>query len=127
MLKYTFLIGWLLISYTIYSQEKIENGTYITTNKLQYITIKDDFQFNYIVYRGYSPYMINEQRKKEKTSRVCSVVGYIADLYGNGTYHILEGKLFLEFKIDYLSSREIDRRLIEGCVFEISPLEKIEE
>lgn len=127
MLKYTFLISWLLISYTIHAQEKIENGTYITTNKLQYITIKDDFQFTYILHRGYSPYMIKEQRKKEKTSRACGVVGYIADLYGNGTYHILDGKLFLAFKIDYLSSREIDKRLIEGYVFEISQLEKIEE
>ena len=88
LLKYPILVSFLLLYCITYAQEKIESGVYITTDKLKYITIKDDFQFDYIVYIGYSPYMINEQRKKEKTSRACGVVGYIGDLYGTGTYHI---------------------------------------
>jgi len=127
-LKLTPLIGFLIISCSIYSQEKLEKGRYITSDKLKYITIKDNFQFEYQAYKGYSPYTIKEKRKREKKPRMCGTVGYIGDGKGNGIYSILDGNLILKFEIDLSSimTKKIDTRLSNGLSFKISELEKLD-
>jgi hypothetical protein len=59
--KLLFVI-FILISNHIISQTEIENGTYISTNKLEYIFIMDNYTFGYISYLNYSPYL--DKKKK---------------------------------------------------------------
>lgn len=127
-LKLTFLIGFLILSCSIYSQEKLEEGKYITSNKLKYITIKDNFQFEYQAYKDYSPYTIKEKRKREKKPQMYSSVGYIGDGKGNGVYSILNGNLVLKFEIGLSSimTKKNDSRLSNGLSYKISELEKID-
>jgi len=127
-LKLIFSIGLLILSCSVYSQEKLENGRYITPDKLKYITIKDDFQFEYQAYKGYSPYTIQEKRKRENKPQMCGTVGYIGDGKGNGVYSILDGNLLLKFEIQLSSilTKKIDTRLSKGLSLKISELEKLD-
>jgi hypothetical protein len=99
-LKINFIFLFLIISSSIYSQEKIEEGKYITSDKLKQIIIEDKFRFNYQAYKGYSPYTIKNKREKENKSKMCGTVAYINDGKGSGKYSIKNGKLILKFDLD---------------------------
>jgi len=127
MLKSILLFGVLLFTSTIYSQEKLEKGRYITSDKLKYITIINDSKFEYKAYKGRSPYTIKEKQKNKKP--ICGTVGYIVDIdgQGKGTYTIVNQNLILDFEIDFstIATRPIDTKLLKGLTFEISQLEKL--
>lgn len=127
-MKFILYFGILMLSHSIYSQEKIEKGRYITSNKLKYITINDNFQFEYFAYKDYSPYTIKEKQKKENKPRMCGTVGYWCDGKGKGSYSIIDGTLVLKFEIDSLTiaTERIDTKLLKGLSFKISELEKLE-
>ncbi|WP_418512839.1 hypothetical protein [Corallibacter sp.] len=120
--------GFLLLSFSGFSQEKLELGRYITSDKLKYITIKSNYEFEYLAYKGYSPYTIKEERKKENKPQMCGTVGYWGDGRGKGTYSIEDGILILKFEIDNstIASKKIDTRFLKGLSFEILELEKLE-
>jgi len=122
-LKLIFLIGFLILSCSIYSQEKLSEGSYISSDKLKHITIKANFQFEYQAYKGYSPYTIKE--KRENKAQMCGTVGYINDGKGNGVYSILDGNLILKFEIDFsnITTKKIDTRFSNGLSFKLSELE----
>jgi hypothetical protein len=127
-IKFIVFLGILMLSCSIYSQEKLESGRYITSDKLKYITIKDDFKFEYQAYKGYSPYTIKEKRKKEKNPNMCGTVGYLDDGSGKGKYSIEDGIIILKFEVDYstIATQKIDTELLKGISFRISDLEKLE-
>ena len=118
----------LMLSSSVYSQDKLEKGRYLTSDKLKYITLKDNFQFEYQSYKGYSPYTIKEKREKESTPQMCGTVGYISNGNGRGTYSIENGKILLKFEIDYstITTKKIDIHHMKELSFEISELEKLE-
>ena len=93
----TILIVSFLFSNLIYSQSKIERGKYISSDRLQYIIIYDNSEFEYISYLGESPYTYNEKRKKEKKSRFCGTVGFVSNGSGKGNYEIRRDSLILKF------------------------------
>jgi hypothetical protein len=121
--------GLFALSYSAYSQDELEKGRYITPDKLKYITIKDDFHFEYFAYLRYSPYTIKEKRKKENRQRMCGSIGYIFDGKGKGKYSIENGKIILKFEIDYsnIAVEKIDINKLNGISFIISELEKLEK
>ena len=126
-LKINFIFLFLIISSSIYSQEKIEEGKYITSDKLKQIIIEDKFRFNYQAYKGYSPYTIKKKREKENKSKMCGTVAYISDGKGSGKYSIKNGKLILKFDIDIsnIFEKKINTKFLKELCFEISELEKI--
>ncbi|ARV08561.1 hypothetical protein BTO05_02490 [Winogradskyella sp. PC-19] len=121
------------ISLCAQSQKNIEKGKYISSDKLKYLIIKNDSRFEYISYLHYSPYTIEEKRKskniKETKIGSCGTIGYLGDIEGTGEYKIIDGKIFLDFEIDFsnISQRNkvIDFRLVRGMIIEIDDLEKI--
>ncbi len=127
-IKLILFFGILMLSCSVFSQDKLELGRYITSDKLKYITIKADSEFEYSAYKGYSPYTIKEKRKKENKPQMCGTVGYWSDGQGKGKYSIIDGKLTLKFEIDFstIATKKIDTRLLKGLSFEVSELEKLE-
>ncbi|MDO1500511.1 hypothetical protein Q2T40_10260 [Winogradskyella maritima] len=127
MMRLIILLSFIILSFSINCQEKLENGIYLSSDKLKYITIKDHFQFKYTAYKGYSPYTIKEKRKNE-TKRMCGTIGYILEENGKGTYSIKNGEIVLKFEIDYstIATKKIDTRLLKGISFKILELEKLE-
>ncbi|NQY31381.1 MAG: hypothetical protein HRT69_18190 [Flavobacteriaceae bacterium] len=128
-LKLIFITCFLILSSSIYSQEKLEKVKYITSDKLKYIIIQDDFRFVYQAYKGYSPYTIKEKRKRENKPQMCGTVGYFGDGKGNGVYSILDGNLVLKFEVDVssITTKKIDTRLSNGLSFKLSELEILDD
>ncbi|WP_040282871.1 hypothetical protein [Psychroserpens damuponensis] len=125
-MKLILFLGTLLLSCSVFSQEKLEQGRYISSDKLKYITIKNDYQFEYNAYKGYSPYTI---KKENKPNGMCGTIGYWGDGRGKGTYSIVDEELILKFDIDYstIATKKIDIKLLKGLRFKISELEKLED
>lgn len=126
-LKFISLLVLLMFTHLIYSQEKFEKGSYITSDKLKYIRIIDDSKFEYIAYKGKSPYTIKEKQKNKKS--ICGTIGYIVEIDGQGigTYTIVNQNIVLDFEIDFstIATRPIDTKLLKGLTFQISKLEKL--
>lgn len=57
----TFII--LLISFTLSAQEKLQIGQHIYSDKLTYITIKENSEFEYLKYYNWSPLTLEKTNK----------------------------------------------------------------
>ena len=130
MLKLIAFFGILMLTPSIHSQEELEQGRYITSDKLKYITINENFNFEYKAFKQNSPFTIKEKREKENKTPVCGTFAYIVDIegQGTGTYSIVDGNILLNFEIDFLTiaTRPIDTKLLKGLTFLISKLEKLD-
>ncbi|WP_055444267.1 hypothetical protein [Lacinutrix himadriensis] len=110
--KLTLMI--LVIFYSsihFYSQEKIELGTYLTENKLGYVTLLKNKKFGFVSYHVSSPYTTMEERKIKKIKKVLDGPSYIINEHGSGIYSFKNNKLKLEFikpnhPIDSISIKE---------------------
>jgi hypothetical protein len=88
----------LLKSFSLSAQEKLKIGQYIYNDKLTYITITENNEFEYLKYYNWSPLTLKEKRnnKKEK-DQTCGSVGYVSGAKGIGNYEINDGNLILKF------------------------------
>lgn len=110
MKKIIFILFSLLSINHIVAQHKIEKGKYISEDRLTYITILDENKFSYIEYYKWSPYTIEEDRKKGKMkNEVCGVVGYVANRQGEGIYKIENNQLKLEFTNEKEIKSNVDK------------------
>lgn len=94
--KVFFLILIIMCS-NLYSQEKLEVGQHIYKDKLTYLSIKDNNEFEYSKYYNFSPLTIKEEREKENEPRMCGSVGYASGAKGKGKYEISDSLLVLKF------------------------------
>lgn len=88
----------LLKSFNLFAQNKLEIGQHIYKDKLTYITINENNEFEYFKYYNWSPLTIEEKRKSEKNqNKTCGTIGYVSGAKGKGKYKLKNGKLILEF------------------------------
>jgi hypothetical protein len=97
MKKIAFTLSALLSITFVVAQQKIENGKYIAEDKLSYITIIDGNKFSFIEYYKWSPFTLEEKRKKENKTYSCGTVGYASNGIGEGIYQIENNQLRLKF------------------------------
>jgi len=114
-------VSIFFLSFNLYSQEKIELGTYWTDDQLGSITLLENNQFGYTSFHGISPYMTRLKRKKEilengkVKKELCGTMFYSINEQGSGTYSIVDNKLKLNFikpthPIDSISFRKTKRK-----------------
>lgn len=88
----------ILKSFNLSAQEKLEIGQHIYSDKLTYITINENNQFEYLKYYNWSPLTLEEKRKTEKDkNQTYGSVGYVSGAKGIGKYEINNGILILKF------------------------------
>ncbi|PHR74091.1 MAG: hypothetical protein COA67_01635 [Lutibacter sp.] len=122
-----FLFGLIIVFYSFNIRKEIEVGRYISTDKLQYITIKNKSMFEYNSYLYYSPYTIKEKRKKDINPNWCGSIGYWGNGKGFGKYSIKKDSLILEFDFSFskISIERMDDKKNKTMSFHISDLEKL--
>ncbi|MEO8932774.1 MAG: hypothetical protein ABI295_00585 [Xanthomarina sp.] len=88
----------LLKSINLSAQNKLKIGEHIYKDKLTYITLKENNEFEYLKYYNWSPLTIEEKGKTEKSKNgTCGTIGYVSGAKGKGKYEFKYGKLILEF------------------------------
>jgi len=114
------------LTFNLYSQMKLDKGTYISDNKLCYVTILDEVNFAYLEYENFSPYTIEQDRKTGKIKPgACGVIGYISKRIGNGCYQIVNGNLQLKFsEFKNYRDNQFDKEK-DSLFFDISKMIKI--
>jgi len=124
-MKNIILITIFLFPVYLLSQNNIDKGKYLSSNKLQYICIGENHTFSYLAYKDYSPHTLDKGNK----SKVCGTIGYILDVEGKGVYEVVNDSLFLKFRVDVsnIHTKTLSYKLIKGLRFKISELNKIED
>lgn len=92
-----FILLLIIMSSTLYSQEKLEKGQHILKDKLTYIIIKENNVFEYNKYHNFSPLTVKEEREKENKPRGCGTIAYISGAKGKGHFKIIDSTLVLKF------------------------------
>jgi hypothetical protein len=88
----------LLKSVNLFAQDKLEIGQHIYKDKLTYITLNENNEFEYFKYYNWSPLTIEETQKTEKSkSEACGTIGYVSGAKGKGKFELKGAKLILEF------------------------------
>jgi len=89
---------FLVNSFNLFVQEKLDIGQHIYKDKLTYITLNENNEFEYFKYYNWSPLTIEEKRKTEKEkNQTCGNIGYVTGAKGKGKYELQNGNLILKF------------------------------
>ncbi|PNQ73442.1 hypothetical protein C1T31_08005 [Hanstruepera neustonica] len=88
----------LLKSFNLSAQKKLEIGQHVYKDKLTYISLSSNNEFEYLKYYNWSPLTIEEKQIEEKDkNETCGTIGYVSGAKGKGKYEIKNGKLILRF------------------------------
>jgi len=90
------LIVIIFKSFNLLAQENLETGQHIYCDKLTYITLNENNEFEYLKYYNWSPLTVEEKRNTVN-EKACGSVGYISGAKGTGKYEINDGILVLRF------------------------------
>jgi len=97
-LKKTIILLILFNSINLFAQEQLEIGEHIYEDKLTYITLINNNEFEYLKYYKWSPLTIEEERKaKNSKNDTCGTIGYVSGAKGKGKFKFRNGKLILKF------------------------------
>ena len=88
----------LIESFSLSAQEKLEIGQHIYKDKLTFISLNPNNEFEYLKYYNWSPLTIEEKRKAEKNeNQTRGTIGYVSGAKGKGNYELKDGNLILKF------------------------------
>ena len=94
-LKYKiFGIGFVLLNLNLYCQNKVDFGTYLSEDKLSYITLLENNKFGYTSYHSESPYTYS---LKERKQTFCGTYMFSINEKGHGKYKLKNNNLKLIF------------------------------
>ncbi|SHJ27113.1 hypothetical protein SAMN04488096_1302 [Mesonia phycicola] len=119
----------LLIIFSSFSfQDYLKSEKYISADKLQYITIKNDSVFEYFSYKYYSPYTKKKEWEKDSIKRMCGTYGYWGNGQGTGKYIINNDslELYFDFKYSQISIDRMQNKKKKVMYFFLPDLEKLE-